>query len=107
MDQAKAAAKSICGKPEVYSAVPWFWSDQYDIKLQIVGLSQGYDQAVVRGNPIDAEFSVFYLREGTLIAVDAINSPREYMMGRKLVTEHAKPDPARIADTGISVKELV
>lgn len=107
VDQAKAAAKSICGKPMTYSAVPWFWSDQYDVKLQIVGLSQGYDQAVVRGNPDDSEFSVFYLREGILVAVDAINSPREYMMGRKLVTDHAKPDPARISDTGISVKELV
>jgi 3-phenylpropionate/trans-cinnamate dioxygenase ferredoxin reductase component len=107
VDQAKAAAKAICGNPQVYNAVPWFWSDQYDIKLQIVGLSQGYDQAVVRGDPVTSEFSVFYLRDGTLIAVDAINSPREYMMGRKLVTEHAKPDPARIADTGISVKELV
>ncbi len=107
VDQAKAAAKAICGKPETYSAVPWFWSDQYDIKLQIVGLSQGYDQAVVRGNPDDSEFSVFYLREGTLLAVDAINSPREYMMGRKLITDHAKPDPAKIADTSVSVKELV
>ncbi len=107
VDQAKAAAKAICGTPETYSAVPWFWSDQYDVKLQIVGLSQGYTQAVIRGNPADGAFSVFYLKDGTLIAVDAINSPREYMMGRKLVTDHAKPDPERIADTTISVKELV
>lgn len=107
VDQAKAAAKSICGKPETYTAVPWFWSDQYDVKLQIVGLSQGYTEAVIRGNPDGGAFSVFYLKEGTLVAVDAINSPREYMMGRKLVTDHAKPDPARIADTDIPVKELV
>jgi len=107
VDQAKAAAKSICGKPETYSAVPWFWSDQYDVKLQIVGLSQGYTQAVIRGNPQDDAFSVFYLKDGTLVAVDAINSPREYMMGRKLITDHAKPDPARIADTEIPIKELV
>lgn len=107
VDQAKAAAKSICGKPETYSAVPWFWSDQYDVKLQIVGLSQGYTQAVVRGNPDDGAFAVFYLKDGRLIAVDAINSPREYMMGRKLVTEHARPDPERIADPEVPVKELV
>lgn len=107
VDQAKAAAKAICGTPETYSAVPWFWSDQYDVKLQIVGLSQGYTQAVVRGNPSDGAFSVFYLKDDILIAVDAINSPREYMMGRKLVTDHARPNPGRIADTTISVKELV
>ncbi len=107
VDQAKAAAKAICGNPETYSAVPWFWSDQYDVKLQIVGLSQGYTQAVVRGDPSSGAFSVFYLKEGVLIAVDAINSPREYMMGRKLIAEHSRPDPARIANTDISVKELV
>jgi len=107
VDQAKTAAKSICGKPETYSAVPWFWSDQYDVKLQIVGLSQGYTQAVVRGDPASGTFSVFYLKDGNLIAVDAINSPREYMMGRKLITEHASPDPIRIADTSVPVKELV
>ncbi len=107
VDQAKAAAKAICGTPEIYSAVPWFWSDQYDVKLQIVGLSQGYTQAVVRGAPSDGAFSVFYLKDGVLIAVDAINSPREYMMGRKLVADHAQMDPNRIANTNISVKELV
>ncbi len=107
VDQAKAAAKTICGKPETYCAVPWFWSDQYDIKLQIVGLSQGYDNAVVRGNPDDGAFSVFYLKQGTLVAVDAINSPREYMMGRKLITDGARPNPAKIADTEVSVKDLV
>ncbi len=107
VDQAKAAAKSICGTPETYSAVPWFWSDQYDVKLQIVGLSQGYTQAVVRGNPSDGAFSVFYLKDGVLIAVDAINSPREYMMGRKLVADRAQPDPIRIANSDIPIKELV
>jgi 3-phenylpropionate/trans-cinnamate dioxygenase ferredoxin reductase subunit len=107
IDQAKAAAKAICGMPKTYSAVPWFWSDQYDVKLQIVGLSQGYTQAVVRGVPSDGVFSVFYLKDGVLIAVDAINSPREYMMGRKLVADHAQMDPDRIANTDISVRELV
>ncbi len=107
VDQAKAAAKAICGTPETYSAVPWFWSDQYDVKLQIVGLSQGYTQAVMRGDPSSGAFSVFYLKNGLLIAVDAINSPREYMMGRKLIADHARPDPDRIANSDISVKELV
>jgi len=107
VDQAKAAALAIMDKPETYNAVPWFWSNQYDAKLQIVGLSQGYDQAVLRGNPDENSFSVFYLKDGTLVAVDAINSAHEYMMGRKLITDGAKPDPARIADTSVSVKELV
>ncbi|MBT4888811.1 MAG: FAD-dependent oxidoreductase [Rhodospirillales bacterium] len=107
VDQAKAAALSILDKPETYCAVPWFWSNQYDVKLQIVGLSEGYDQTVVRGKPENSAFSVFYLKGGTLIAVDAINSAREYMMGRKLITDHAKPDPTRIVDTTIPIKELV
>jgi 3-phenylpropionate/trans-cinnamate dioxygenase ferredoxin reductase subunit len=107
VDQAKAAALSILGKPKTYCEVPWFWSFQYDIKLQIVGLSQGYDQTVVRGKPEDASFSVFYLKDGRLIAVDAINSAKEYMMGRKLITEQAEPDPEKIADTSIPVRELV
>lgn len=107
VDQANAVAKTICGEPEVYNAVPWFWSDQYDVKLQIVGLSQGYDNAVVRGDPASGSFSVFYLKDGKLLAVDAINSPREYMMGRKLITAGAHPDPEKIANTDISVKELV
>ncbi|MEQ8666462.1 MAG: FAD-dependent oxidoreductase [Rhodospirillales bacterium] len=107
VDQANAVAKTICGVPTPYIAVPWFWSDQYDVKLQIVGLSQGYDQAVVRGDPAGGSFSVFYLKKGRLIAVDAINSPREYMMGRKLISEGAEPDPEKIVNTDISVKELV
>ncbi len=107
VDQAKAAALSIMGKPAVYCAVPWFWSNQFDTKLQIVGLSQGYDQTILRGNPNDGAFSVFYLKEGILIAVDAINSGREYMMGRKWIADHVRPDPERIVDTTISVKELI
>jgi 3-phenylpropionate/trans-cinnamate dioxygenase ferredoxin reductase subunit len=107
VDQAKAAAHTIMDKPETYCAVPWFWSNQYDVKLQIVGLSQGYDHAVLRGNPHSGSFSVFYLKGGKLIAVDAINSTKDYMMGRRLISDGAKPDPARIANTGISVKELV
>lgn len=107
VDQANTVAKTICGTPEPYKAVPWFWSDQYDVKLQIVGLSQGYDDAVVRGDPASGSFSVFYLKTGALIAVDAINSPREYMMGRKLIAEGARPDPANIVNTDVSVKELV
>ena len=107
VDQANTVAKTICGTPAPYIAVPWFWSDQYDVKLQIVGLSQGYDQAIVRGNPASGAFSVFYLKDGRLLAVDAINSPREYMMGRKLIAEGARPDPEKIVNTDISVKELV
>ncbi len=107
VDQAAAVANAICGNPTPYAAVPWFWSDQYDVKLQIVGLSQGYDRAVMRGNPDDDSFSVFYLKDGKLLAVDAINSPREYMMGRRLIAAGASPDPEKIKNTDVSVKELV
>ena len=105
-DQATAAAQAICGKPAPYCAVPWFWSDQYDVKLQIMGLSVGYDQAVQRGDPATGAFSVFYLKEGVLQAVDAVNSPRDFTQAKKLIAARAQPDPKRIADTSIAVKSI-
>ena len=106
VDQATAVAKTLCGTPGAHSAVPWFWSDQYDTRLQIAGLSQGHDEAVVRGDPADGAFSLFYLQQGRLLAVDAINSPREYMMGRKLVAAGARPMPERIGDPAYPLKDL-
>ena len=105
-DQATAAANTICGKPEPYCAVPWFWSDQYDIKLQIAGLSQGYEQTVLRGDPKSAVFSVIYLKDGVLLAVDAVNNPRDFIQAKKLVAARVRPDPAVIADISIKLKDL-
>ncbi len=85
IEQAKAAASNLTGTPRPYTEVPWFWSDQYELKLQIAGLSRGHDEVVIRGLPEARSFSAFYLRQGRLIAVDAVNSPRDFMFGRKLI----------------------
>jgi 3-phenylpropionate/trans-cinnamate dioxygenase ferredoxin reductase subunit len=105
-DQADIAAQTICGNRTPYQAVPWFWSDQYDTKLKIAGVSQGYDQVVRRGDPGTGQFANYYLRNQRLIAVDAVNSPRDYMMGKRLIANQATPDPAKIADVSIPVKTL-
>lgn len=104
-EQARTAASNIAGKATPHDKVPWFWSDQYDLKLLIVGLSQGYDSTVVRGDPASRAFSVSYLRGGELIALDAINTPKDYMAARKLIVERARPDPVRLADPGTSLKD--
>ncbi len=107
IDQAKTVANTILEKKKAYNEVPWFWSDQYDIKLQIAGLSFGYDQTVVRGNPDEKSFAVFYLKEGAIIAVDAVNAVPEFMIGKRLVGAAAKIDPARLADMSVSMKEMM
>lgn len=107
MDQAKTAAATICGEQEAYNQVPWFWSDQYDIKLQTVGLLTDYDEVVVRGDPSTRKFSAFYLQQGRLIAMDAINSPAEFMVSKKLVMAEAQPDKVRLADPAVSIKEFL
>ncbi|MDF1691837.1 MAG: FAD-dependent oxidoreductase [Zhongshania sp.] len=105
-DQAKIAAKAICGKPEVYRALPWFWSDQYDLKLQIAGLSQGFDQVVIRGDSEQGRsFAAFYFSEGNLIAVDAINRPKEFMMCKRALTAGQSADPLKLADESIEIKD--
>ncbi|MDO8290572.1 MAG: FAD-dependent oxidoreductase [Parvibaculum sp.] len=107
IEQGKTAAAAMMGKDKPYNQVPWFWSDQYDLKLQIAGLSQGYTQAVTRGHPeTDNNFAVFYLKDGVLIAVDAVNRPPEFMMSKLLIAQHAKLDPARLADESINMKEV-
>jgi 3-phenylpropionate/trans-cinnamate dioxygenase ferredoxin reductase subunit len=87
IDQAKAVAAGILGQPQSYDPVPWFWSDQYEIKLQIAGLLNGYDQETVVGRPESGRFSVEYRRAGRLIAVDAVNEARAHMLGRRRVAE--------------------
>jgi 3-phenylpropionate/trans-cinnamate dioxygenase ferredoxin reductase subunit len=104
-DQATTAAKTIVGEPVPYEAVPWFWSDQYDLKLQTVGLSLGYDDVIVRGDPAARSFSIVYLREGQVIALDCVNLPRDYVQGRKLVVEGISPDRTALADPAKPLKE--
>jgi 3-phenylpropionate/trans-cinnamate dioxygenase ferredoxin reductase subunit len=106
IEQGKLAAAAIMGKPRPVEDCPWFWSDQYDLKLQIAGLSEGYDQIVVRGNPDDRKFAAFYLRNGKLIAVDAINSAPEFIVAKKLIMSGASLAPETLGDTSISMKEI-
>ena len=87
IDQAKAVASALLSKPQLYDPVPWFWSDQYELKLQMAGLSDGYDDAKTVGDVAAARFSVEYRRNGKLIAVDAVNDGRAYMSGRKRIAE--------------------
>ena len=91
IDQAKAVAAAILGKPQPYDPVPWFWSDQYELKLQMAGLSEGYDDAKTVGDVSVARFSVEYRKGGKLIAVDAVNDGRAYMSGRKRIAEETQP----------------
>lgn len=107
LEQAKTAAHAMCGDLQEYSQVPWFWSDQYDLKLQMAGLAEGHDRTVRRGDPASGGFAVFYQRDGILIAVEAINSPREFMMGRKLIGQRAVIAPERLADLSIAMSDMV
>jgi len=106
-DQANVTAKTICGIDADYDAVPWFWSNQYDLKLQTVGLSQGHDATVTRGDPSARSFSIVYLREGRVIALDCVNAVRDYAQGRGLVLHRVVADPAALADPEVPLKSLV
>ena len=106
LEQAKTAVNNICGKETHYSQVPWFWSDQYDLKLQIAGLSTGYDDIVIRGNPADRSFACLYLKDGKLIATDAVNSPKEFVQSKALIAARTVVDREKLADTEVLLKEL-
>lgn len=107
MGQAKITAKAICGTLEEYNEIPWFWSDQYDMKLQIAGLSEGYDQIIFRGDKAARKFAAFYLREGQLISVDGVNSPAEFMASKKLIMNYARPDVEKLADISVNMKDFM
>jgi 3-phenylpropionate/trans-cinnamate dioxygenase ferredoxin reductase subunit len=106
IDQAKHAALAMMGKPRVYSEVPWFWSDQYDLKLQIAGLARPEDAIVVRGEPSSRKFAVFHLRDGAVAAVEAVNAAPEYLIGRKLIAANAAVSAEKLADTAIPMKSF-
>jgi 3-phenylpropionate/trans-cinnamate dioxygenase ferredoxin reductase subunit len=106
-DQAKVAGAVAAGQAREYDAVPWFWSDQYDLKLQMVGLSQGHDSHAIRGRPEDGKFAVLYMKAGRLIALDTVNRPAEHILGRKLVAARVKIDPSQAADPSVDLKSLL
>jgi 3-phenylpropionate/trans-cinnamate dioxygenase ferredoxin reductase component len=105
-DQASTAAKAIFGQPEPYQAMPWFWSNQYDLRLQTLGLTAGYDTTVVRGRPEERSWSLIYLRRGRVIALDCVNATKDYVQGRKLILAGTAFDPARLADASVPLKAL-
>ncbi|WP_372995967.1 NAD(P)/FAD-dependent oxidoreductase [Marinobacter sp.] len=108
MEQAKTAAGTLCGERSPQTSLPWFWSDQYDLKLQIAGLSQGYDQVVIRGHAdTGRSFAAFYFKEGQLIAADCVNRSPEFMMAKTLLSQKRTLDPVRLADDSIAVKQLM
>jgi 3-phenylpropionate/trans-cinnamate dioxygenase ferredoxin reductase subunit len=100
-DQAVTAARSILGRPEPYDAIPWFWSNQYDLRLQTVGLLHGHDDLVLRGDPVARSFSLIYLREGRVIALDCVNAVKDYVQGRRLIMDARVLDKTALADASI------
>ena len=103
-DQALVAARSITGAPVPYDALPWFWSNQYDLRLQTVGLSARHDAVVVRGDPAARSFSAIYLRQSRVIALDCVNATRDYVQGKALVAGALAVDPALLADIALPLK---
>ncbi len=96
-EQAKIAAATICGKHSAIAALPWFWSDQYDLKLQIAGLNAGYDEVLLSGDPSrDRDFSCFYFREGELIAADCVNRPRDFMSSKRAISQQLRVDRSEL-----------
>lgn len=106
-DMATTAARAICGDKQPYNALPWFWSNQYDLKLQTAGLSMDHDKTVLRGDPTTRKFSVIYLKEGRVIALDCINAVKDYVQGRKLIEARLEPDLEVLANPDQPLKDLL
>jgi len=107
VEQAKSVAACINGEKKPYHQVPWFWSDQYNLKLQIAGMSQNYDQYIVRGNMEEEKFTVFYLQNKKIIAVDTINNLKEFFNGKKLIALGAEISPEVLQNKDANLKELI
>ena len=105
MDQARVSVANMLGDEKTYAAIPWFWSDQYELKLQMVGFSADGDSQVLRGDMASNQFAVFYLKDGLVVAADAVNSPKEFMLCKQLVGKPA--DPALLADPESDLKALL
>ena len=106
-EQGASAALNLLGLETVHNKVPWFWSDQFDLKLIIIGICQGYDTVVMRGDPASHAFSACYLRDGELIAIDTVNSPKDQMAARRLIAARVRPNPDRLADHSVPLKDTV
>jgi 3-phenylpropionate/trans-cinnamate dioxygenase ferredoxin reductase component len=104
--QARAAASAILGHPKPFHELPWFWSDQYGVKLQIAGLSEPDDQVVVRGDPASARFAAFYLREGKIVAVNSVNSAKDFVVGKRLITDGRAADLSRLANPEVPLADV-
>jgi 3-phenylpropionate/trans-cinnamate dioxygenase ferredoxin reductase subunit len=104
-EQGKSAALNMLDRPTVHDRIPWFWSDQFDNKMLIVGLSQGFDQQVLRGDPATRSFSVCYLKGAELIAIEAINHSKDYMAARKLIGARVRPHIGKLADPNVALKD--
>ena len=106
LEQARAAASWLCGKTKPNRGVPWFWSDQYDLKLQMAGLSQGHDRCVLRGDPATRSFCAFYLKGERLLAIDAVNRPGDFMQAKRALAQPMAVDAIHLADEGLLLKEI-
>nr|WP_010925641.1 FAD-dependent oxidoreductase [Microscilla sp. PRE1]AAK62849.1 MS127, putative ferredoxin reductase [Microscilla sp. PRE1] len=106
VDQAKVTAAAICGKEVAYNAIPWFWSDQYDVKLQIVGLSSGYNELLIRREDDGRKFSSWYFKDDELLAVDAINNAKAYVIATKFIKERRKVDKIKLTDASVALSPL-
>ena len=106
-EQGTTVALNLLGTPTAHDKVPWFWSDQYDLKLIIVGVAYAYDRVILRGDPAARSFSVCYLRGGELVAMDTINSPKDQMAARKLIAVHARPELGKLANPAVPLKDTL
>lgn len=107
MEQARSAAVALLGRERPFTAAPWFWSDQYDVKLQMAGLSTGFDEMTRRGDPATRKFSIYYFKAGRLIAIDSLSQSGDHLTGRKLLDQGISPTPAQVADNGFDLASLL
>ena len=107
-EQAKVAAASICGLNRAYKSLAWFWSDQDDLTLPIAGLSQGYDQLMIRGDQhVGRSFAAFYFKNDQLIAADCVNHPQEFMLSKKVISEKIAIQITQLIDESVSIKDML
>ena len=107
IEQGKTVASSILGQKKAYDQIPWFWSDQYDLKLQIAGLFGDYNDVIVRGDINKRSFAIFYMNNENMIASDCINRPAEHMISRKIISERIIIDKLKLEDDSIPIKEII